>query len=48
MHCGKWIHGTCARMKKVTPKFSGNFTCTKCEWNIEVAVEQVETSHDEV
>ena len=32
--CGKWIHGRCARVKRVTPKFSWNFTCRKCEGNI--------------
>ena len=32
--CGKWVHGRCARMKRVTPKFSMNFTCRKCERNI--------------
>ena len=37
---GKWIHGRCAGMKMVTVKFSGNFTCRKCEGNIGEAVEQ--------
>ena len=32
--CGKWIHGRCAGVKRVTPKFSSNFTCRKCEGNI--------------
>ena len=25
IQCGKWIHGRCAGMKRVTPKFSRNF-----------------------
>ena len=37
--CGKWISGRCAGMKRVTQKFSRNFTCTKCEGNIGEAVE---------
>ena len=24
LHCGKWIHGGCARVKRVAPKFSRN------------------------
>ena len=48
VQCGKWIHCTCARVKRVTPKFSRNFTCRKCEGNIEEAVEQKESLCDEV
>ena len=46
--CGKWIHSICARVKKVTPEFSGNFIFRKCEWNIGEAVEQEERLCDEV
>ena len=35
-------------VKWVTPKFSKNFTCKKCEWNIGEAVEQEEKLCDEV
>ena len=35
-------------MKRVTPKFSRNFTCRKCEGNIGEAVEQEEKPCDEV
>ena len=45
---GKWIHGRCAGLKSVTEKFSGNFTCRKCEGNIGEAVEQEERLCDEV
>ena len=38
IHCGKWIYGRCAGMKRV--KFQGNFTCRKCDGNIGEAVEQ--------
>ena len=32
--CSKLIHSRCAGRKRVTPKFSRNFACKKCEWNI--------------
>ena len=48
VQCGRWIHGKCARVKRVTPKFSRNFTCRKCEENIGEAVEQEEKLCDEV
>ena len=42
LQCGKWIHVRCARVKRVTPRFSRNFECRKCEMNIGEAVEQEE------
>ena len=27
MQCGKWIHGRCARVKRLTTKFLKNFAC---------------------
>ena len=32
--CGKWIHGGCAGMKRITPKFTRNLKSRKCEGNI--------------
>ena len=43
LQCGK-----CAGMKMVTPKFSRNFACRKCEGNIGEAVEQEVKICDEV
>ena len=40
LQCGKWIHGRCAGMKRVVPKFTRNFSCRKCEGNVGEAVEQ--------
>ena len=40
VQCGKSIHGICAGEKRVTPKFSRNFACRKCEGNIGEAVKQ--------
>ena len=48
VQCGKWIHGRFATMKRVTPKFSRNPTCRKCEGNIGEEVEQEEKLCDEV
>ena len=45
---GKWIHGRCARVKRVTQKVSRYFTYRKCEGNIGEAVEQEEKLCDEV
>ena len=47
VHCGKWIHGSCASVKMVT-QISRNFACRKCEWNIGERVEMEETLVDEI
>ena len=39
---------SCVKVKRVTPKFSKNITCRKCEGNIGEAVEQEETLCNEV
>ena len=46
--CGKCIHGRCARVKRVTPKCYGCFTCRNCDGNIGEAVKQEEKTCDEV
>ena len=48
VQCGKWIHGRRAGVKRVTPKFSRNHICRKCEGNIGEVVEQEERLCDEV
>ena len=45
---GKCIHGRCAGMKRVIPKFLRASTCRKCEGNIGEAVEQKVKLCDEV
>ena len=42
------IHRRCAAVKSVTPEFSRNSTCRKCEGNVGEAVEQNEKLYDEV
>ena len=34
LQCGKWIHNRRTGVKGVTPKFSRNVKCRKCEGNI--------------
>ena len=40
VQCGRWIHGRCAGLKRMTPNIPTNFTCKKCERNIGEALEQ--------
>ena len=42
VQCGRWIHGRCVRVIRVTPRISGYFTCRKCQENIGEAAEQEE------
>ena len=42
LKCGKWIHGRCAGMNSVTPKYQRYFKCRICEGNIGEVVEQEE------
>ena len=46
--CGNWIHGTCAREKRVTPMHSRNFASKEYEGNIGEALEMEEQLCDEV
>ena len=45
---GKWIHGRCARVKRVTQMFSRYFACRKCDGNIGEAMDQEEKLCDEL
>ena len=46
--CGKWIHGRCAKVKRVTPKLGRDFVCGRCEKKDEELTEQVEELCEEV
>ena len=48
VQCGRCIHGRCARVKRVTPEYSCNFTCRKCGGNEGEAVMHEEKLGDEV
>ena len=40
--CGKWIHGRCAKVKRVTTSLATSFVCGKCKNNIERIVDRDE------
>ena len=46
--CGKWIHGRCAKVERVTPKLGRDFVCGRCEKRDEGLMEQVEELCEEV
>ena len=46
--CGKWIHGRCAKIKRVSPSMARDFTCRRCETRAGGVVEPVEELCDEV
>ena len=48
LQCGNWSHGRCARVKRVTSKFSRNHQCRKCEGNIGEEVGQEDKLCDEM
>ena len=33
--CGKWIHGRCVKVKRVTPRLGRNFVCGKCKKQVD-------------
>ena len=45
---GKWVHGRCTKMKRVTPRLANNFVCGKCDLNFEKKVEPVEEYRTEL
>ena len=48
VQCGEWIHGRCARVNRVSPKFSRHFACSTFKGNVEDAVKQEEKLCHEV
>jgi hypothetical protein len=46
--CGKWIHGRCTKVKRVTPKMGRDFVCGRCEKRAGGFVEPVEELCEEV
>ena len=40
--CGKWIHGRCAKVKRVTPRLGRDFVCGRCKQVDDGLVEPVE------
>ena len=46
--CGKWIHGRCAKVKRVTPKLGGDFVSGRCKKQANGLVGLVEELCEEV
>ena len=46
--CNKWIHGRCAKVKRVTPKLARDFVCGQCKKRDGRMVEPVEKLCDDV
>ena len=44
--CGNWVHGKCAKIKRVTARLALHFVCSKCIAIMEVDL--IETLYDEV
>ena len=48
MKCKKWLHGRCAKVKRVTPRLGRDFVCGRCKQVDDGLVEQVEELCEEV
>ena len=44
----KWIHGRCAKVKRVTPRLGRDFMCGRCKKQVDGLVEPVEELCEEV
>jgi len=47
-NCRKWIHGRCAKIKRVTPRLANKFACAWCRKVLERVMEPVKKLCDEV
>ena len=46
--CGNWIHGGCAKIKKVTNRHAIHLKCRKCKGYHKNVEHQMEKLHDDV
>ena len=46
--CGKWIHGRCAKVKRVTLRLGRDFVCGRCKKQVDLLVEPVEELYEKV
>ena len=46
--CGSWVHGKCAKIKKVTARLAMHFVCSKCKEIMEETMDSIEKLCDEV
>ena len=45
--CGNWVHGRCAKIKRVTAKLAMYFTCSRCRGIIEEMLDSIEKLCDD-
>ena len=46
--CGSWVHGKCAKIKRVTARLAMHFVCSKCKGIMERTMDSIEKLCDEV
>ena len=46
--CGSWVHGKCAKIKRVTARLAMRFVCLKCKGIMEGTMDSIEKLFDEV
>ena len=46
--CGNWVHGRCAKIKRVAARWSMHFVCSKCKGIMEGTVDSIEKLCNEV
>ena len=46
--CENWVHGRCAKIKRVTAELAMHFVCSKCQAIMEEIVDSIEKLCDEV
>ena len=46
--CGNWVHGKCAKIKRVTARLAMHFVCSKCKGIMEGTMDSIEKLCDEV
>ena len=45
--CGNWVHGRCAKIKRVTAKLAMHFVCSRCSGIMERTEKSMEKLFDE-
>ena len=46
--CGSWVHGKCAKIKRVTAWSAMHFVCSKCKGIMEGTIDSIDKLCDEV
>ena len=46
--CKNWVHGKCAKIKRVTARLAMHFVCSKCKGIMEGTMDSIEKLCDEV